>query len=137
MNQSRENDPALRKRYGIAEPGKSIRTQPWFVPALILTLVGGSWLMWSALHYSLPEIRQTVISFNVVDDRHIQLRYSVTFKSPGKAHLCQLIARDFDKNIVGEIQDNFPAGVRSKTLVTTIPTRVTAVNADISRCAVK
>ena len=93
--------------------------------------------MWSALHYSLPEIRQTVISFNVVDDRHIALRYSVTFKSANKAHLCQLVAKDFDTNVVGEIQDNFPAGVRSKTLVTVIPTRVKAVNAAISRCAVK
>ena len=93
--------------------------------------------MWSALHYSLPEIRETVISFNLVDDRHIALRYSVVFKSTKKAHLCQLIARDFDKNIVGEIEENFPAGIRSKTLIATIPTRVKAVNADISRCAVK
>ena len=132
-----ERDSALRDRYGLGEPKRGITSQRWFMPALLFALIGGTWLAWSAIHYSLPEIRQSVISFTVVDDRHIELRYSVTFKSIAKAHLCQLVAKDYQTNIVGEVEDHFPAGTRSQTLITVIPTRVAAVNADISRCAVE
>ena len=131
----REDDPYLRQRYGIPEPSRS-PFKKWLTPALIALLVGGSWLAWSANHYSRLEIRSTLISFRVVDASHIELRYSVDFRSKSKAHLCQLIARDYAANTVGEVTDRFPAGTFTPvTLVRTIPTRVAAVNAAISRCA--
>ena len=133
----REVDPALRERYGLGSRRSGITSRQWFMPALLFALIGGSWLIWSALHYSLPEIRQSVISFRVIDTRHIELRYSVSFKSASKAHLCQLVAKDYGTNVVGEVADHFPVGTRSQTLITVIPTRVAAVNADISRCAVE
>ena len=134
---ARENDALLRERYGLGARRSGLRSQRWFYPALLFALLGGSWLVWSATHYSLPEIRHTVISYEVIDGGHIELRYSVTFKSATKRHLCQLVAKDFETNVVGEVVDHFPAGTRSKTLITVIPTRVAAVNADISRCAVE
>lgn len=131
----REDDPDLRKRYGIPEPSTS-PLKKWFLPALIVALVGGSWLAWSANHYSRPEVRSTLISFAVVDASHLQIRYSVDFRSSSKAHLCQLIARDYAANTVGEVTDHFPAGtVTPVTLLRTIPTRVAAVNGAIARCA--
>lgn len=67
----------------------------------------------------------------------MQVRYSLTFRSSTKAHLCQLVARDYAANTVGEITDRFPAGTFTPvTLVSVIPTRVAAVNAAIIRCAV-
>ena len=134
---NRESDPLLRERYGLGARREGLRSQRWFYPALITALLGGTWLAWSATHYSLPEIRHTLISYEVIDAGHIQLRYSVTFKSSDKGHLCQLVAKDFDTNVVGEVVDHFPIGTRSQTLITIIPTRVAAVNADISRCAVE
>ena len=132
-----ELDAALRERYGMRKRPAGIFAQRWFIPALLFALIGGSWLTWSAYHSSLPEIGKSVISVKVIDSRHIELRYSVTFKSRSKAHLCQVIARDYGTNIVGEVEDHFPVGTRSQTLITVIPTRVAAVNADISRCAVE
>jgi Domain of unknown function (DUF4307) len=132
--QSRASNPYLRARYGIPEPSHN-RYKKWFTPALIALVIGGSWLAWSANHYSRPEIRSTLISFQPIDNSHISIRYSVSFRSAEKAHLCQLIARDLAANTVGEITDHFPAGTTSKTLVSVIPTRVAAVNAAISRCA--
>jgi hypothetical protein len=45
-----------------------------------------------------------------------------------------LIARDYDKNIVGQIDQEI-AGEKSKIeLVTVVPTRSKAVNADVSSC---
>ena len=132
----RAASPYLRARYGIPEPTTG-RYKKWFTPALIFLIVGGSWLTWSANHYSRPEIRSTLISFHAVDAGHMSVRYSLTFKDSSKAHLCQLIARDFSANIVGEITDRFPAGTFTPvTLVSVIPTRVAAVNAAIIRCAI-
>jgi hypothetical protein len=132
----REDDPYLRARYGIAEPSRS-RYKKWFTPALIILLVGGAWLAWSANHYSRPEVRSTLISFKAIDSSHMQVRYSISFRTASKAHLCQLVARDFSANTVGEITDRFPAGTfMPSTIVSTIPTRVAAVNAAIIRCAI-
>ena len=129
----REDDPYLRKRYGIPEPS---RYKKWFTPALIIFIIGGSWLAWSANHYSRPEVRATLISFSAIDSSHMQVRYSLAFKSSAKAHLCQLVARDYQANTVGEIADHFPAGtITPVTLVSVSPTRVAAVNAAIIRCA--
>ena len=133
---ARAASPYLRARYGIPEPRNS-RYKKWFTPALIALVVGGSWLAWSANHYSRPEIRSTLISFHAVDAGHMSVRYSVDFRTKSKAHLCQLIARDFSANTVGEITDHFDAGAFTPvTLVSVIPTRVAAVNAAIIRCAV-
>lgn len=132
---ARAATPYLRARYGIPEP-ENRRYKKWFTPALIFLLIGGSWLTWSANHYSRPEIRSTLISFSPIDAGHIPVRYSVEFRSKNKAHLCQLIARDLSANTVGEITDHFPSGTTSATLVSSIPTRVAAVNAAISRCAI-
>ena len=139
----RERDPRLRERYGLgkAREGatgfRKVTSARWFIPALLSAVIGGSWLAWSAMHYSLPEIRHSLISFSVVDSRNIDIRYSVTFKSSTKRHLCQLVAKDYLANTVGEVTEHFPAGTRARTLITRIPTRVAAVNADIARCAVE
>jgi hypothetical protein len=131
----REDDPYLRRRYGIPEPSTR-RYKRWFTPAIIALLVGGSWLAWSANHFSRPEVRSTLISFRAIDSSHMEIRYSVSVKTSSRPHLCQLIARDISANTVGEITDRFPAGTfMPVTLVRTIPTRVAAVNAAILRCA--
>ena len=67
----------------------------------------------------------------------MQVRYSLSFRTPSKSHLCQLIARDFAANTVGEITVRFPAGSTTPgTIISMIPTRVAAVNAAITRCAI-
>jgi len=46
-----------------------------------------------------------------------------------------LLARDYDKNVVGEIEDRVPASVEpAVTITTTIPARVTPVNAAVLEC---
>ena len=135
----RTSTPYLRARYGIPEPSHSKYSKyfkSWLTPALVFLIVGGSWLIWSANHYSRPEIRSTLISFSATDASHMSVRYSVSFRSANRAHLCTLIARDFSANTVGEITDHFPAGTFTPvTLVSVISTRVPAVNAAIIRCA--
>ena len=50
------------------------------------------------------------------------------------SYTCTLVARDIDKNVIGQIDEVIPAGNSKKELITPIPTRGPAVNADVVRC---
>jgi hypothetical protein len=106
----------------------------WKSLAVFLLICGGAWLMWAGLHHSRPAISATLISFSTTSDRSISLRYSIDRRNPAGAITCTLTALDFDKNVVGEIDDLIVAGGSHVEKTTHIPTRSAAVNAGISRC---
>lgn len=133
MSNHRAIDPKLRERYGIKD-SRFPKLSGWLGYAIFFGVIGIGWLLWSANHYSKPEIRSTLISFNAIDAKGIDIRYSVSFRDSKVAHSCQLLARDYGANIVGEITQNFPAGTTDLTQITRIPTRALAVNADITAC---
>lgn len=117
-------------RYGI----KPART--WVRYAAFFALIGGSWLLWAGLHHSNPELRTELISFITEDPRNPEIRYSIQRKSGSDSVICTLTARDFEKNVVGQIEEQIPAGATYVELTTTIPTRGDAVNAAIERCRI-
>ncbi len=123
----------LNQRYGGGKP------LSWKIPAAIVIAVGLPWLIWSATHHSLPEIRYTLISFAVDTSTtmpSIDITYEVTRRNPAMAITCTLVARDIDKNIVGEIADQFPASNKSViNRKTRIPARSIPVNAAVIKCA--
>jgi hypothetical protein len=84
-----------------------------------------------------PRYPNPVITFVVDNDRAVSVRYSVDRHSTVVATVCTLIARDYDKNIVGQIDQEIPAGQSKVELVTVVPTRSEAVNADVSSCRTK
>ena len=139
---STPNDPEvtafLRARYG--NSGKRSWLSGWKLPALIFLIAGGSWLVWSANHAANPEVRSTLISFKSDSPETMSIRYSLSFKHPLQHHQCTLVARDKDKNTVGEIVDqitslpNSQQGQASITREVLIPTRLQAVNAAILNC---
>ncbi len=106
----------------------------WKSLAAILLLLGGSWLTWAGLHHSRPAISTTLISFSISSDRYLSIRYSVDRREAQKPIICTLTAHDFDKNVVGEIDDVIPAGGSHIEKIALIPTRSAAVSAGISRC---
>lgn len=117
-------------RYGISPRPR------WYLPAALCAVLGISWVIWAGIHHSIPEIRSAVISFKQVGDSSMSLRYSITRRDENAVVICTLIARDFDKNIVGEIDDRFEPGEKTIERETLIPARNTPVNADISRCRI-
>jgi len=117
-------------RYGV-KPARA-----WIKYAAFFTIVGGGWLIWAGLHHSNPEIRTQLISFITEDPRNPEIRYSLQRKSGSDVVICTLTARDFEKNVVGQIEETIPAGDTYLELTTTIPTRADAVNAGIERCHV-
>lgn len=133
MSDFRASDPYLRKRYGITES----RVPKWLPLAatLLIALIG--WTIWSGTSHSTPEVRYNLITFKPIDEKSIEIRFNVKFKSLDKEHVCTLVARDFQANVVGERNFLFPIGTKQKEVTTQIPTRVAAVNAGIVACQVR
>lgn len=125
----RETQELLIARYGAA------RKNYWKFLALALLALGLPWLMWSAWYHSNPEVRVTLVSFKPIDDRSIEITFDIDRRDPELAHTCTLIARDYEKNVVGEIDlpvapsDSSPTQVKA-----VIPTRLAAVNAGVLEC---
>ena len=119
------------ERYGASKPTR------WPAIALLVGVVGIGWLMWSALYHSNPSLRSQLVSFTITDDRAASVRYFIEREDRNQVVVCTLIARDFDKNIVGQIDQEIPAGKSKVELVTIVPTRSEAVNADVSSCRAK
>lgn len=128
-NLSPENQALLADRYG------TVRRNGWKIPAAILMIIFLPWLMWSAWHHSNPEIRFTLVSFQNEKSASIDITYLVERRNPSLPLTCTLVARDIDKNVVGEIEDNVPASATSRiTISRTIPARIAPVNAAVLDC---
>ena len=119
------------ERYGATKATR------WPAIALIVAILGIGWLMWSALYHSNPPLRSQLVSFTITDDRSASVRYFIEREDSNQVVVCTLIARDFDKNVVGQIDQEIPAGKSKVELVTDVPTRSKAVNADVSSCRTK
>jgi hypothetical protein len=118
-------------RYGLR------KKRSWVGIALITAIVGVGWITWAGLYHSNPEIRVQLISFTVDSDREVSVRYFVERDSAEAVSICTVIARDFYKDIVGQIDVEIPSGEEKVELVSIVPTRSLAVNADVSTCRAK
>jgi hypothetical protein len=118
-------------RYGVRP------TKRWVAPALVFAVIGISWLVWAGLHHSNPDIRFSVISFTATTDREMSIRYEVVREDKNQVISCTLVARDYDKTVVGQIEDEIGPGLAVVQKNTGIPTRSQGVNADVVACRVK
>ena len=118
-------------RYGV-RPAKR-----WVAPAVVIAVIGISWLVWVGLHHSNPDIRSSVISFTATTDREMSIRYEVVRKDKDQVLTCTLVARDYDKTVVGQIEDEIGPGLAVVQKNTEIPTRSQGVNADVVACRIK
>ncbi|MEY3803628.1 MAG: DUF4307 domain-containing protein [Actinobacteria bacterium] len=131
MNSKGSSEFSYEDRYGI-KPAKG-----WKLPATILAVIGITWVFWAGLFHAKPEFRITLISFSVLSDEQVSIRYAIQRNDPTMPATCTLQARDVDKNIVGEIEDEITPGRASFERTTSIPTRSAAATALVARCRVK
>ena len=127
---SNESQFDYNDRYGI-KPSKS-----WVKFAIGFALVGGIWVVWAGLHHAQPLVRSELISFTTQDPRNPVIRYFVQRDKSDDVVICTLTARDFEKNVVGQVDDTIAAGESYVERNITIPTRAGAVNAGIAGCRV-
>jgi hypothetical protein len=126
-----EPEFSYEDRYGVRP------TKGWVAPAIFIAAIGISWLVWAGLHHSNPNIRVSVISFTATTDRAMSIRYEVVRKDKDQLVTCTLVARDYDKNVVGQIEDEIGPGLTLVQKITDIPTRSQGVNADVVACRIK
>ena len=132
MHPKVRTDPALRARYGIPG-GKNNR---FFIAGILLSITA-AWFIWSGFNAANPKLRSELISFKVIDEQRISITYKITVRDLTKEHSCSVVARDIDKNTVGQVTDLMPAGslIAGGNLRTVeIATRLPAVNAGIAGC---
>lgn len=115
-------------RYGI-KPARG-----WVKYASVIAIAGAIWLIWAGLHHSQPALSSTLISFENSDPKNPSIRFSITRADGGDIVICTLTARDFDKNVVGQIDDRIEAGEKFVDRTVFVPTRADAVNVGISQC---
>ena len=128
----KETKDLLDARYGRSS------SKLWRYLAFLLLLIAVPWLMWSAWYHSNPPARITLVSFKPIDDRQIEITFELDRNDPKGAQSCTLVARDFDKNIVGEIDyEVAPSQSNPIKITAIIPTRLTAVNAGVLECRSK
>jgi hypothetical protein len=118
-------------RYGIKK-GRN-----WVGFAVFIAIAGIGWVTWAGLHHSNPAISVQLISFSVTSDRETSIRYSVDRNGVEGPVICTLITRDFYRNIVGQLDEEIPAGEGIVELTTSVATRIEAVNADVQGCRPK
>ena len=126
-----EPEFSYEDRYGVRP------TKRWVAPAIVIAVIGISWLVWVGLHHSNPNIRVSVISFTATTDRQMSIRYEVVRQDKNQVITCTLVARDYDKTVVGQIEDEIGPGLAVVEKSTDIPTRSQGVNADVVACRVK
>ena len=118
-------------RYGI-KPKSA-----WVKYAVTLLVAGVAWVAWAGLHHARPALSQDLISFENSDPRNPTIRYSINREDGNAVVICTLTARDFDKNVVGQVDDLIEAGDNSLERTVAIPTRADAVNVGITRCRIR
>jgi hypothetical protein len=127
---SNESQFDYNDRYGI----RSHRS--WVQYAVAALIIGGGWLLWAGLHHSRPELSEQLISFENSDLRNPTVRFSIERRDSNAEVLCTLTARDFDKNVVGQVEELIPGGANYQEQVVTVPSRADAVNVGISGCRI-
>ena len=115
-------------RYGV-RPERA-----WIPYALSFAIIGGAWLIWAGLHQAEPPISYALVAFNNDDPRNTEIRYTINRRDPSREATCVIAARDFDKVIVGQIDDQIPAADGAIERTVTIPSRADAVNAGVITC---
>jgi hypothetical protein len=132
MHPKVSTDPYLQERYGI----KASSNRRFVYAGIFLSLVA-AWFIWSGFTAANPALRSELVSFEVIDDQSISISYKITVRDLSKQHSCSLVARDIDKNTVGQVEDVMPGqsllpGANLRTVE--ITTRLPAVNAGIASC---
>ncbi|MFM2175205.1 MAG: hypothetical protein RLZZ527_281 [Actinomycetota bacterium] len=124
-----ETQQLLQERYGLR------KRSGWRIVAFAIALIALPWLISTAWQNSNPAFRATLIKFQPIDNRSLSLTFDLSRRDPSAAVECTLVARDIDKNVVGELEVLIEPTDQSLVRTTAvIPTRLPPVNGAIFEC---
>ena len=102
--------------------------------ATCLALLG--WLVWAALSAASPEVRSTLISYDVVDERQVQVRFEVTGDKDA-AFVCRVEAADSSGEVVGVTEVEIERGTERHRVRSALGTRSRAATVTVAGCRVR
>jgi Domain of unknown function (DUF4307) len=101
----------LRRRYP-----RSRMPRPLLVGLISVAVVLAlTWLIWTALRHSRPDVAAQVVSFQIISDSSVAATVSVERRDPTVPVTCQVLAQAADHQPVGEQQ--VPVAASSERLV--------------------
>ena len=74
----------------------------WIVVAAVLALVGGTWLLWSALYGANPPISAKIVTWTVTSDATMDVRVTTQRPDPGRPAVCTITAQAESYETVGQ-----------------------------------
>ncbi len=82
----------------------------WLAGVAVIVVVGGAWLIWSALYGANPAISARVVSFTVTSDQTIDVRVTTQRPDPQRAAVCTFTAQAVTYDTVGQYALELPPG---------------------------
>lgn len=74
----------------------------WIVLAVGLGLVGGTWMVWSALYGSNPPLSAKIVAWTVTSDSAMDVTVTTQRPDPGRPGVCTLTAQAESYETVGQ-----------------------------------
>lgn len=84
----------------------------WVVFAAACAVLGGAWMIWSAVHGANPPISAKIVSFAVTSDQTIDVRVTTQRPDPSRPAVCTLTAQAITYDTVGQVVVDLPPGTQ-------------------------
>ncbi|WP_317229727.1 DUF4307 domain-containing protein [Clavibacter sp. MX14-G9D] len=91
---------ALDERYGRTRPARIRQRWLYGTAGGLVAVVFGAWVLWAGIDQASGSIDATDRAFDIVDDRTIDVTFSVVMPA-GEAAWCAVQAQDEQRSIVG------------------------------------
>lgn len=92
------NAERLARRY---PPSRTPRWL-WIALAAILAVVGGTWMLWSAIYGANPAVSAKIVAFTVTSDQTVDVRLTTQRPDPAVPATCTVIAQAVTYDTVGQ-----------------------------------
>lgn len=127
-----ESDAArIARRY----PPRRVPRWAWIPVAVALALVGGTWLLWSALYGANPVVSGRISAFNVMSDTSVDAVLTVQRPDPRLPVTCTVVAKAVSYETVGQLPVRVAASDQELLdLPITLRTFKRATTVDLAGC---
>lgn len=123
----------LARRY----PRPAVPRWAWIPLAAVLAVVGGAWLLWTALYGANPAVAGRVSSFDVVSDHQVNVTLTVQRPDPSVPAVCTVIAQAVSYETVGQLPvEVAPSGRELQDITVQVKTLKRATSASLEGCTV-
>lgn len=123
----------IARRY----PRPAVPRWAWIPLAVALALVGGAWLIWTALYGANPAVSGRVSSFDVVSDHQVNVTLTVQRPDPSVPAVCTVIAQAVSYETVGQLPvEVAPSGRELQDITVELKTLKRATSASLESCTV-